>query len=84
MRVKDFEIAIEALNGAILVDEMVIAPGQQVKDVYGHGSHVWIKWDNFGRSFTCYSEEELLMEPLDPRNKVEKWERSTVYDLEFE
>lgn len=84
MKVRDFEIAIEALNGAIFVDEMVIAPGHQVKTVYGHGTHVWIKWDSFGRSFTCYSESELPLLPLDPRNEVEEWERSNVYDLKFE
>lgn len=84
MRVKDFESAIEALNGTIFVDEMVIAPGQQVKAVYGHSSHVWIKWNGCGRSFTCDSESELPLLPLNPRNEVEEWERSKMYDLKFE
>lgn len=84
MKVKDFESAIEALNGAIFIDEMVIQKGQHVKAVYGHGSHVWIKWDEFGRSFTCYSVEEIPeQEVQDPRNEVEEWERSTLYDLKF-
>ena len=85
MRVRDFENAIEALNGSIIIDEMVIKKGQQVKAVYGHGSHVWIKWDDFGRSFTVYSEDEIPMEAQDPRCSVAgNWERSNVYDLKFE
>lgn len=85
MRVRDFENAIEALNGTIIIDEMVIKKRQQVKAVYGHGSHVWIKWDDFGRSFTVYSEDEIPMEAQDPRCSVAgNWERSKVYDLKFE
>ena len=85
MRVRDFERAIEALSVAIFTDEMVIGPkGQEVRAAYGHNSHVWIKWDGSGQSFTCYSEEELPMEALDPRNEVEQWDRDAVYDLQFE
>lgn len=84
MKVADFEKAIEALNGAVFLDEMVLVKGQQVKTVYGHGSHVWIMWDSFGRSFTCYSEEEIPMDAVqDPRSEADTWERSELYDLKF-
>ena len=84
MRVRDFEKAIDGLNGVIFIDEMLLKGNRVVDRVYGHGSHIWIKWDEFGRSFTCYSEDEIEMEPQEPRCEVEQWERNPVYDLKFE
>ena len=84
MRTGDFEKAIEALNGRIFIDEMLLKANWQVDRVYGHASHVWLKWDEFGRCFTCYSDDEIDMEPQEPRCKVEQWERNQVYDLKFE
>ncbi len=85
MLTADFEKAIDAWKGGVVIDEMVLGKGSQVKCVYGHGNHEYIKWDGFGRGFVCYSEEELPLDvPQDPRNEADEWERSLVYDLKFE
>ena len=84
MRTGDFEKAINSLNSCIFIDEMLLKANRQVDHVYGHSSHVWHKWSKFGRSYTNYSEEEIEMEPQEPRCEVEVWKRNPLYDLKFE
>ncbi|MBQ9651220.1 MAG: 4-hydroxybenzoyl-CoA thioesterase [Prevotella sp.] len=82
MKTFDFETAIDSLNCAITIDEMVLRKGA-VRSVYAHGSHVYIKWDFAGRSYTAESEEELSTEVIDPRCEVDEWKRNKLYDLKF-
>ena len=87
MKTENFEKAVDALQGDVMIDEVIIGMGSQVKAVYGHDRHAWVKWDSFGRSFTCHSEEEIPLVPQNPRLEVEydgDWERDVVYDLKFE
>ncbi len=89
MRTVDFEKAIEEFPVDITIDEMVLSKGQ-VKEVYAHSHRICLKWDSFGRGFSCHvdnipgSEASLpLGTVLDVRNLVSDWGRDVVYDLKM-
>lgn len=81
MRFKDYEAAIDVLNAGVSIDEVVLLRGPEVKTVYGHCNHVYVKWDAFGRGFTAMRDEDEELK--DPRT-VEDWQRSPDYDLLFQ
>lgn len=81
MRIKSYEAAIDALKAGVTIDEVVLERGSEVKMVYGHCSHVYVKWDAFGRGFTAMRDEDEELK--DPRT-VEDWLRSPDYDLLFQ
>lgn len=81
MRFKDYEAAIDVLNAGVSIDEVVLLRGPEVKTVYGHCTHVYVKWDAFGRGFTAMrDEDEELKDPC----TVKDWQRSPDYDLLFQ
>ncbi len=84
MKTKDFEKAVAALQADIFLDEVVLRRGNNVSAAYGHTTSLFVKWDEFGRGFTCLSPEDLTSRPCDPRMEAENWERSGVYDLQFD
>lgn len=83
MKIKDFENAIDSINGAITIDEMVLRKGH-VSAVYGHSCNMYIKWNLNGTCYTAKSKEELTSKVQDTRNKVSAWERNSLYDLKFQ
>ncbi len=90
MKVEDFEKAIDALqlmlDEPIVIDEMVLGKGGQVKVVYGHIFSLWVKWDTFGRCLVARKEEKLPLEPIDGYRTIEleQWEHYEFYDLKIE
>lgn len=92
MKVADYEKAIEDFPADITIDEMILSKGQ-VKAVYAHSHRVYLKWDSFGRGFSCHIDnmpggnERLDHLPIDKvidvRKIVSDWGRDVVYDLEM-
>lgn len=86
MITETYEKAIDALKGDVVIDEMVIVKGGQVKCAYGHTKYCYIMWDDMGRGFSCYVDEDLPLHPMNPRLEVEyegEWVRDYVFDLKF-
>ena len=73
MRIKDFENAINALNCSIVLDEVKLHNGH-VRRFFAHRNDCLLMWDENGHA---YSSTEINAD-------VVRYERDSVYDLDFE
>lgn len=87
MKVQDFEIAIEALNCPIVLDELKLKEGGHVKYFFGHKDYLLLLWDDSGRAFSRNIEgDELAESPfylLDGVLPVDCYVRDGNFDLKF-
>jgi hypothetical protein len=86
MKVQDFEMAVEALNCSIVLDEVKIQK-KHVRRCYGHKGETLIMWDECGRGYSValhdvfdeYMEDDEHLYVSDG-----SYERDKVYDLKFD
>ena len=86
MRVKDFEVAVDALNCSIKLDEVRINKGH-VRYLFGHKGALLILWDESGRAFSRNIEGDEISESpsylLDGVLPVDCYVRDAEYDLKL-
>ena len=87
MKTKDFETAIAALNGDIVIDEMKLRHSD-VHQVIAHQGDKGIVWDEHGRAFTTRENAGVTIAP----NEEGIWsivdahpvDRDNLFDLKFD
>lgn len=90
MRVKDFEIAIDALSvDGLEIDEFKMAAnsGGHVRQVNGHTKELTLLWDESGRAFSTpiNQESESFIEFESGKTITgRRLKRDNSFDLKFE
>ena len=86
MKIQDFEIAIDALNCDINIDEFKILKGK-VRCCFAHRGRTLLMWDESGRAFSTpmFTEDEKEIDSDTHVNiPLECYRRDSGFDLKFE